>query len=557
MMLKVFLVEDEFVVREGIKNNIDWASRGYEFCGEASDGELAFPMIQKLKPDIVITDIRMPFMDGLMLSRLIKKELPWIEIIILTGYEEFEYAKEGIKIGIAQYLSKPVSGEALLKEVDAVAVRIEEKRKEREIKEKYMKEMEENLHKERKELFQYLVTGDKSVAELLETADRLGIDLSSMWYNIVLVKNQSRGHAYDGYSNSLIEIERELEKWDDKKHLIVFDRNLEGKALLFRADSAEELEQIQRGYLDRMERLLKEYEHIRYFGGIGVPVNRLRELPVSFENASHAFAHRYLVKESRILDSRELERGAYRGQEKFNLSNLDPRQIDRSKIKEFLKQGDEEEAVYFVEEFFKDLGSNAMKSALFRQYIVMDIYFCVVDFLEGMQIRREDIESLEAVEEITRNKENAIGYINRIIRKALELREKAASNRYGDIVDAVAQYIEKNYADEELSLNLVASHVNFSPNHLSMIFSQQTGRTFSKYLTDYRMNKAKELLRCTGKRSSAISMEVGYKDPHYFSYLFKKTQGMTPTQYRGGKNPDGEDGKEHDYINEGKTETDL
>lgn len=198
-----------------------------------------------------------------------------------------------------------------------------------------------------------------------------------------------------------------------------------------------------------------------------------------------------------------------------------------------------------------------MKSALFRQYIVMDIYFCIVDFLEGMQMRREDIESLEAVEEITRNKENAIGYINRIIRKALELREKAASNRYGDIVDAVAQYIEKNYADEELSLNLVASHVNFSPNHLSMIFSQQTGRTFSKYLTDYRMGKAKELLRCTGKRSSAISMEVGYKDPHYFSYLFKKTQGMTPTQYRGGKNPDGEDGKEHDYINEGKTEADL
>jgi two component system response regulator len=83
-------------------------------------------------------------------------------------------------------------------------------------------------------------------------------------------------------------------------------------------------------------------------------------------------------------------------------------------------------------------------------------------------------------------------------------------------------------------LNLLASHVNFSPNHLSMIFSQQTGMSFIKYLTDYRMNKAKELLRCTGKRSSLISQEVGYKDPHYFSYLFKKTQGMTPTQYRGG-----------------------
>ena len=104
-MLKIFLVEDEFVVREGIKNNVDWEAHGYDFCGEASDGELAYSMIQKEKPDIVITDIRMPFMDGLTLSKLIKKEMPWIEIIILTGHAEFEYAKEGIKIGVAQYLS--------------------------------------------------------------------------------------------------------------------------------------------------------------------------------------------------------------------------------------------------------------------------------------------------------------------------------------------------------------------------------------------------------------------------------------------------------------------
>lgn len=540
-MLKVFLVEDEFVVREGIKKNVNWEAHGYEFCGEASDGELAFPMIQKLKPDIVITDIRMPFMDGLELSRLIKKEMPWIEIIILTGHQEFEYAKEGIKLGVAQYLSKPISGEELLREVGEVAVRIEEKRKELEIKEKYEKEMEENLLKEQKELFQYLVTGSKSVTELLELGEKLGMDLSAMWYSIVLMKTQSTNHAQDEYSNSIIEIEGRWKKLDDKMQVLTFDRNLEGKAILFRADSKEELEQLQKDYLNQMKEILDEYEQVRYFGGIGEPVNRLRELSVSFERASHAFAHRYLIGDSRILSSTDMEQSVYQEQDEFHINDVNTKQIDRNKIKEFLKLGDKGEVIYFVDEFFKALGAGVMKSNIFRQYITMDAYFCVVDFVEGLQLQREEIEAPDVMSGALQSQESAIQYVIRIMTKAVELREKTASNRYGDIVDEVMSYIEKNYAQEELSLNLLASHVNFSPNHLSMIFSQQTGQTFIKYLTDFRMNKAKELLRCTNKRSSVIGMEVGYKDSHYFSYLFKKTQGMTPTQYRGGRSPEGDE----------------
>lgn len=538
-MLKVFLVEDEFVVREGIKNNVDWISHGYEFCGEASDGELAFPMIQKLKPDILITDIRMPFMDGLKLSRLTKKELPFTEIIILTGYEEFEYAKEGIKIGIAEYLTKPISAEELLRAVDGLAVKIEEKNQERKIRERYVKEMEENFQKEKKELFHYLVTGSKSAAELLELANNLDIDLSSMWYNVVLLKTQSKNHEREEYSGSLIEIETRFEKLsEDDGHLLIFDRNLEGKALLFKADTKEELEQLQNDYIDWVRDILAEYENIRYFGGIGMPVNRLRELPLSFERASHAFAHRYLMKDSHILNSAELEQGTYLEQEEFDISHVDPRQIDRSRIKEFLKLGERDEAIYFVEEFFKGLGSNAMKSNIFRQYITMDAYFCIVNFLESLQISREEIEPFDVTSAPLQNMENAVSYVASIITKAVELREQKASNRYEDIVEEVMSYIQEHYAEEELSLNMLASHVNFSPNHLSMVFSQQTGQTFTKYLTDFRMNKAKELLRCTGKRSSEIGLEVGYKDPHYFSYLFKKTQGMTPTQYRGERSPE-------------------
>lgn len=539
-MVKVFLVEDEFIVREGIKNNIDWSKFGYEFCGEASDGELAFPMIQKLKPDIVITDIRMPFMDGLELSKLIKKELPETEIIILSGHEEFEYAKEAIRIGVAEYLLKPINGDDLLKQVDEVALKIVEKRKESEIKRQYIQEMEENILNEKKVFFQHLVSGSKSLSELLDMAGKLGIDLSAMWYNVMLFKVQSQHHAYNEYSNSLIEIEKRINQINDKD-VLIFDRNLEGKALLFKADSKETLENLQNEYIMHMKDIFAEYNYIHYFGGIGEPVNRLSELPDSFERAGRAFAHRYLMKESCILNSKELEQEVYFEKENFNISDVDTRQIDRRKIKGFLKLGELEESIYFVEEFFNDLGSNAMKSNMFRQYIIMDAYFCVIDFLIELKIPKEEIEQPDIVSGVFQSEESAVEYVVQIIKKAIELRDKASVNRYDDVLNEVMTYIQDNYADEDISLNLLASHVNFSPNHLSMIFSQQTGQTFIKYLTDYRMNKAKELLRCTGKRSSVISMEVGYKDPHYFSYLFKKTQGMTPTQYRNGKLTEGEE----------------
>lgn len=540
-MLKVFLAEDEFIIREGIKNNIDWQAYGYEFCGEASDGELAFPLIQKTRPDILITDIKMPFVDGLALSRLVKKELPETEIIILSGYEEFDYAKEAIQIGVARYLLKPINGETLLQEIDSVAEIILGKQKEKEIREKYQKEMEENSLRDQMDLFQHLVTGDCSMEELLSVADKLDLKIMAPWYSIVLLKIQSMKHDYEEYSGSIVAVDERIAKLAEPEHVLIFDRALEGRAFLFKADSEEELLAYQKEYLGDVKEVLSGYANLRYFGGIGTPVNRLREIPASFEDASHAFAHRYLVAESCILDSSLLMQEGAAEHEDFRISAVNPEQIDRAKMQEFLRTGDLDEVVYFVDEFFGKLDGGAMKSRIFRQYITMDAYFSIVDFLKGLGLQKDEIEAPDQDSSILQDEKSAMDYIVRIMNKALVLREKRASSRYEDVVSEVIHYIEDNYAQEELSLNLLASHVNFSPNHLSMIFSQQTGQTLIRYLTDYRMNRAKELLRCSSKKSSVISMEVGYKDPHYFSYLFKKTQGMTPTQYRGGRAAEGED----------------
>lgn len=539
-MLKIFLAEDEYVVREGIKNNIDWAAHGYEFCGEASDGELAFPMIQRLKPDIVITDIKMPFMDGLELSRMIKKEFPWIEIIILSGYAEFDYAKEAISIGVAHYLTKPISGDDLIKEIDDLSSKIAEKKQERELKEKYMQEMAENYDEDRRKLFQHMVLGDMSVAELNETAKGLELDIMAGCYNIILIQLLSSHHTESEYSGSVVALYEQIEEMAFKAGAIVFDRNLEGKAIILKSDTAEDLQAIQEDMLDKIKEVLKEYEHIKYYAGIGTPVGRLTEIPRSYETAAHAYAHRYFADKSEFRSYTEQEIKDNKD-DSFSISSVDPSEIDRSRITEFLRKGGQGETEFFLEEFFGNLGENALKSNMFRQYIVMDVYFAVGAFLESLGHDRSEIEAFDMASGDIEDVKKTTAYVTDIIDKAIAIRDSSANNKYNAVIDEVKDYIDANYGDEELSLNKLASHVNFSPNHLSMIFSAQTGMTFIKYLTDLRMNKAMELLRCTSKRSVDISTEVGYKDPHYFSYLFKKTVGVTPTQYRSGQPGEGEE----------------
>lgn len=535
-MLKVFLVEDEFVVREGIKKNVDWEANGFVFVGEASDGELALPMIQKEKPDIVITDIRMPFMDGLTLSKLLKKEFPWMEIIIFTGYGEFEYAKEAISIGVAQYILKPINSDELLRAMNSLSEKIMESRRERELREKYNRELEEgNMYADRQALLKDLVTGEKTAAQLLEAGANLHLDLSALAYQIALVKVQAVNRGYDEYSKRLVEAEHIMRELTESMDIISFDRGLEGWALLFKADSEEGLKHRMADLIEAMKERLQAYELIRYFAGVGIPVRRLTELPASFESASRAFAHRFLVKESMILDSRDLEEGTAFGGESVSGSLVVPAELDRDKVREFLKTGENDETAYFVREFFSNLGGSALKSVMFRQYIAMDAYFTVCDFLRSIKADFSEIEKPDEDASTLKDETTVQAYIGRIMEKAVDLRENTSGERYRDIVEEVKDYIEHNYADEELSLNTLASHVNFSPNHLSTIFSQQTGTTLIRYIIDFRMGKAKELLRCTSKKSSVICSEVGYKDPHYFSFLFKKTQGVTPTQYRNGE----------------------
>ena len=533
-MMKVFLVEDEVVMREGMKNNIPWEREGFSFVGEASDGELAYPLIQKTRPDILITDIKMPFMDGLELSRLVKQEFPDIKILILSGYDEFEYAKEAISIGITDYLVKPISGAQLLEAVKKVAKKVEEEREQRKFIETFEKERVENKQLARQKFFRRLVSGQTPVSVLLKEGKEAGFDLAAKNYNIILFQIFAAG-GETGYSEELNALTRLIEELTDQMpEVLMVELGLEGWAFLLKGDEEKSAAQAEKELLDKIFRVLEPAGDVRYFGGVGQPAGRLSELSRCFEEASRAFAYRYLTKRSQIVRSdNPPEEGA---DQYMALGALGAGRLDRRVVERFVRTGLKGEVIHFVDEYFLSLGEKNIHSLMFRQYVTMDIYFAAAGVLEelGLEpgILAERCGDFQKIPAVFSSPESAKRYLKRVLETAVELREGISQKKYSSLLKDARNYIEQNFGNEEISLNTVAASVNMSPNHFSTVFSQETGRTFIEYLTHVRMEKAKELLRTTSMRTAEIATAVGYRDSHYFSYLFKKTQECTPKEFR-------------------------
>ncbi len=535
-MLKVFLVEDEIIMREGIKNNIQWEKEGFIFAGEASDGELAFPMIQNCKPDILITDIKMPFMDGLELSRLVRQEMPDIKIIILSGYDEFQYAKEAISIGVTEYLVKPIASAQLLETVKKVEKLILEEKEKVRFLESLEKQQEEHAYLAKQKFFQKLVSGKESVSALLKEGKELDIDLAAARYNIVLFQIYAEGES-EGYSEDKNVAARVMETVASQiAECIMIDRSLDGWAFILKETGEKNLEQMEEELLTKIPEQLKiAAPAIEYFGGVGTPVGRLGELSKCFEKANQAFAYRYFKEMNQIVHSTDVMEQAI-VDEGLKLSSLNVNMLDQRIVENFLKTGLKSEITTFVEEYLHSLGESNVQSLLLRQYITMNLYLAVVSMLEKLGYESKELAErfgdFESMAEVGSTVEKSKAYLQQIFEIAIDLREQAAKQKYSNLLKAATDYIKQHYDDEAISLNAVAASVNISPNHFSTIFSQEMGQTFIEYLTWVRMEKAKELLRSTSMKTAEVAFAVGYKDPHYFSYTFKKTQKCTPKEFR-------------------------
>lgn len=535
-MFKVFLVEDEIVVREGIRKNIPWDACGFIYSGDAPDGELALPLIRQIQPDLLITDIKMPFMDGLALIELVRKELPRTKIIIISGHDDFSYAQQALSMGVEQYLLKPIVKAKMVEILTVLHKKMEAEQQQQEYLARFQREVQEYETFARRRFFEQIVTGGLSVQEISETAKSLDIDVNAPFYNIVLFSLNSAGYdgsAPQGYMDALAAIQDKFRRYiNDHQELILFIWNVTTYAVLVKGGQDDITRNTDECIKNIQSCCSMADSDINWYVAYGTPVSRLGSIPTCFAESNRVLSYRYLCPDEHILSEasiRDYEKKGYRA------VDADTRGTDQECIYNFLGNGAVDEIDRFIDQLLQSAQGENVSLPLFCRYLTMTVYFAAVEYLDSIGCRADRLSSLELRQnDSVSTPEEARQYIRQVMGQVIELRDRESKRQQSDLMNQVFEFIAGHYREESMSLDRVAKEVNISPNYFSSIFSQEVGLTFIEYLTAKRIEEAKYMLRQTDKRSGEIAFAVGYKDPHYFSFVFKKVTGCTPSEFRKG-----------------------
>jgi len=535
-MFKVFLVEDENVVREGIRKNIQWEQYGFQYTGDASDGELALPMIREIQPDLLITDIKMPFMDGLTLIKLVRSELPRTKIVIISGYDDFTYAQQAIRMGVDQYLLKPIIKDKLVEILVELYGKMNEERQQQEYIEYFRREAQEYENFSRRSFFEKIVTGVLNESEIIETARSMDMDIEAPFYNIVLFSLSSAeydGSAPEIYTENLASLQDDVTKlFIGRPELILFRWNITIYAVLVRGSEDDIVTNTIECIKNIRDRCLAAGNDVGWYIARGTPVPRLSALPSCFAEASRILSYRYLCPDEHILTEASIQ--DLRENSRFRAGTCS-NEIDTEHVRKFLSGGTENEIEDFLEQVLENTGERVVSTALLCRYLAMTICFAALKYLEMIGCSIDSLWSIDLwPSDSIATAGDLRNYAREVIRRAIDLRDRESTRRQHVLLKQAIDYIDKNFSDPSISLDKVAKNVNISPSYLSAVFSQEVGQTLTEYITSRRINEAKNMLRNTDMRLSEIAFAVGYKDPHYFSFVFRKVSGCTPSDYRRG-----------------------
>ncbi|MDO4269493.1 MAG: response regulator [Eubacteriales bacterium] len=518
--MKVLLVDDEYLIREGLRDTVDWAKHGMEVVGLAEDGERGLALARELGPDLIITDIGMPFMDGLELAETVRRESPETSIVLLTCYDEFDYAKQAVKLGVTDYVVKPIDLAYMDELLDTAARRhAEQQRKFQQAERKRL--LAEVLHR---------YSGREIGGQAFE---RAGLDPGGS-YACVMLEILGYCYARDMFS------EQELQDYfggfieqvrDCAEGLTIFCEQsaAEGRAVLIVAgrDAQRTAEQVERlcGKLRDNAALANEYPFLCATDGVSDSIWALQQ---AYDHCQAVMRYGFLSDETTFLDYAELRR---------------VRQDDGSRISadiagfvDCVRTFDRRLIARRVEEITGHIRDSGNESVLYGQMFIASAYSQLAGALKEFEIELGEVfdDPLEEYRKIilagTLQKQmQGLGeLLGRVC--AYVQGKRGSANRA--LAEKAKQYIERHFAEHEISLQSVAGAVNMSSCYFSILFKRECGRSFIGYLTDLRMEKAKQLLQYTDQRSYEIALAIGYDNPTYFSTLFKKSTGLSPKEFR-------------------------
>ena len=533
-MIRILIVDDEPVIRKGIRTSIDWESRGFTIVGEADNGREGLAKALECRPHIVISDIRMPVMDGLQLAQELRLKLPDTRMVLLSGYDDFEYARTAIRVGVSEYLLKPVGGTELIGLMEKLKSSIVSDQEKVEAIASDSRMLHSNLPILQSRLLMELLKGGPALAEtsLRSRAQKMRIDLSGPEF-LAMVIGIDDLFQQNGYPTDR---DRELLKYS-----II---NVAGEVLGAVCPAC-----VGYGENDQLVALLctspgcraravtacwklldavRKYLGVTVTVGMGRPYSVLTDAARSYREAQEAIRAKVIKGKDTIIfpdevaKSREIHPVIFSFEEEREILNC-------------LSTMDENRLDPTINRLFDNMvRSHATYETV--KALCVKLFYIVFQHLDSMGIDNEKVigRSCRPYEEI--EKYETIGdikaWVKTILHTIIQGIEKKRDGKYRGIVRYALEYIRNHYS-EDMNIADVARAVFVTPNYLSRVFKEEVGENYTDWLNRYRIDQAKILLR-TDREAKAyeIAEKVGFNNYKYFIMVFKKYTSATPKEYR-------------------------
>ena len=526
-LYRVLLVDDEEDIRVGISQKMDWEGLGFQLVGEAENGRDALDLAEALRPDVVLTDIKMPFMDGLELCRILTERLPASKFVVFSGFDDFEYAKQAISMNVSEYILKPINAAELTSVLEKLKAELDRERTERQNAALLRSRYEESLPLIRGLFLTRLLDGRVPREQVMELAERYELDLSGQSFTAAIVHiGGDREHSalLIPMVQQLLEENLQLEGCSCRAFLY-------NDALAVLASFREDLTVYELiDALNRVCTLAESYLGQRLTVGVGLPCQDPADLPQSTAGARSALDYRSMVGRGQAIYIGDLESGS--------VVRLSFGEGDERSLTAAVKLGGQEEVRAEVASLADRL-TEANIPLPQCQLFFLGLLTCLLKLtrdggLEPEQVFGPDFTGTLQVTDFPTIPALADWCLQCCLAIQTGLRRQRTDSA-GRMVEKAKDFIGEHYAESELSVEMLCEYLHLSPAYFSTVFKREVGMSFTGYVTVVRMEAAAARLRNTEDKTYLIARACGYEDPNYFSYVFKRHFGMSPTKYRGSR----------------------